>query len=347
MQMPDGGLEAWLVVLAGWLIIFSTMGYVQAFGVFQSYYVPALGRSDSDVAWIGSFQMWLQLAAALVVGRLFDEGWGKRFLCKEYWQVFLAQGVGLGIGLATLFLPAVSVIPQWFKAKRALATGIMVSGSSVGGIVFPIMLNNLIETHGYAYAVRATGYLILGNLTIASVLIKFRIPGRKHRPPHMQLPPPDMGAIMRHTTYWVATAGVFLLTWGIFFPIFYLQVFAELHGISRHLAFYLLSITNAASIVGRIVPNFLADKFGPYNLLTTASTCAAILVFVFPLADSKGGIITFAILYGFFSGAYLSLTPSVFTALSSHLGEIGVRMGVAWTVCSLAALSGPPICGSV
>jgi hypothetical protein len=109
-SVPDGGLDAWLVVLAGWLILFCTFGYVNAFGVFQVYYVQALGRSDSEISWIGSFQLWFQLSAGLVVGRVFDEGYGRALvvggsaiyilcvfmtsLCKEYWQVFLAQGLG-------------------------------------------------------------------------------------------------------------------------------------------------------------------------------------------------------------------------------------------------------------
>jgi MFS family permease len=58
-------------------------------------------------------------------------------LCKEFWQIFLAQGVAGGLGLGLLFLPAISTIPQWFKRRRALATGIVVSGSSIGGVVFP------------------------------------------------------------------------------------------------------------------------------------------------------------------------------------------------------------------
>jgi MFS family permease len=76
-------------------------------------------------------------------------------LCTEYYQIFLAQGVGAGIGVGTLFLPVLSVIPrercfsptsspfgtdqppEWFQRRRALATGIVVSGSSVGGVCFP------------------------------------------------------------------------------------------------------------------------------------------------------------------------------------------------------------------
>ncbi|KAH7103203.1 MFS general substrate transporter, partial [Auriculariales sp. MPI-PUGE-AT-0066] len=356
----DGGLEAWLVILGSWLIMFASNGYIQSFGVYQAYYDQILGKSSSAISWIGSFQLWLLYGGATIVGRVFDDGWGKVLilggsllyvicvftisLCKEYWQVFLAQGLGLGLSLATLTLPALAVIPHWFSARRALATGVAVSGSCVGELSSRVfMLNNLIASHGFAYAVRATGYLILGCLAVACFLIKFRIPARKHRASHMQLPPPDIGAIMRHKTYWVATAGVFLITWGIFFPIFYLQA-SRCH---PQLAFYLISILSGASVIGSIVPNFLADKFGPYNSLMATSLCAAILVFVFPLVGSTGGSIAFAVLYGFFSATYSSLIPAISTSLSVHLGEIGVRMGIAWTVYSLAALSGPPICGAL
>ncbi|KAH7103229.1 major facilitator superfamily domain-containing protein [Auriculariales sp. MPI-PUGE-AT-0066] len=363
MQVPDGGWEAWSVVIAGWLILFCTFGFVNAYGSLQVYYVRALEKSDSQVAWIGSFQLWLQFSAGLVVGKVFDEGYGKALvvggsalyilcvymtsLCKEYWQVFLAQGLGMGLGLGILFLPAISVIPQWFGRKRALATGIVVSGSSVGGIVFPIMINKLIDSHGYAFAVRACAYIITGCLVIAASLIKFRIPGRKHRPAHMQLPPPDFKSIMTHKTYWVTIVAIFLIMWGLFLPIFFMQVFAELNGIDTNLAFYLLSILNAASVFGRIVPNFLADRFGCFNLLTSVSSCAAILIFVFPLATSKGSIIVFALLYGFFSGAYVSLIPGCMTSLSSNFGEIGVRIGFANAIVSIAALTGSPIDGAL
>jgi hypothetical protein len=73
------------------------------------------------------------------------------------------------------------------------------------------MLNNLFISIGYAKAVRATGYLLLGCLVIACVLIKPRLPPRKLRPPHMQFPAPDMKAIFGHTAYWLTTAALFLM----------------------------------------------------------------------------------------------------------------------------------------
>jgi len=54
-------------------------------------------------------------------------------LCKEFWQVMLAQAVGTGVGIGFLFLPAVSVLSHYFLRRRSLAIGIAVTGSSVGG----------------------------------------------------------------------------------------------------------------------------------------------------------------------------------------------------------------------
>jgi MCP family monocarboxylic acid transporter-like MFS transporter 10 len=48
--------------------------------VYQVYYVNELGMSNSSVAWIGSFQLWIQYALGLGVGRLFDEGYGRQLI---------------------------------------------------------------------------------------------------------------------------------------------------------------------------------------------------------------------------------------------------------------------------
>lgn len=84
---------------------------------------------------------------------------------------------------------------------------------------------------------------------------------------------------------------------------------------------------NAAAIPGRIVLNGLADKFGPFNtILPVTLVCSVLLWALFGITD-VGGTLTFAVLFGFFSGACeslgLSLSLSVslaysFTELTTH-----------------------------
>lgn len=71
---PDGGLRAWLNVLGGFLVLFSTFGYTNAFGVYQAYYKQTIFRSysNSSISWIGSVQLCLFFLLALVAGPLFD-----------------------------------------------------------------------------------------------------------------------------------------------------------------------------------------------------------------------------------------------------------------------------------
>lgn len=51
--IPDGGLQAWLQVLSGFLLYLNSWGVVTAFGVFQSYYGSNLLKesSSSTIAW--------------------------------------------------------------------------------------------------------------------------------------------------------------------------------------------------------------------------------------------------------------------------------------------------------
>ena len=68
----DGGLKAWATVAGAWLILFCTFGYINAFGVYeqyyQSFYIPT--KSSSDIAWIGSFQLFLMFGMSTLTGKV-------------------------------------------------------------------------------------------------------------------------------------------------------------------------------------------------------------------------------------------------------------------------------------
>ena len=89
----------------------------------------------------------------------------------QYYQVYLAQGVGLGLGAGLTYIPSVAVLAQHFPApqERALMMMLVASGSSMGGVVHPIMLNNLFSNPnvGFATGVRASAGMLAGMLIIA------------------------------------------------------------------------------------------------------------------------------------------------------------------------------------
>ncbi|KAJ7634826.1 major facilitator superfamily domain-containing protein [Roridomyces roridus] len=308
----------------------------------------------------------MPLFIGLVVGKLFDQGYFHHLMIAgstifvfslfmlslakphQYYQIFLSQGLGMGLGLGMVFTPAVSIPAHYFRRRRALASGIALSGSSVGAIVHPILLNNLIQKPGvgFAGATRASAYMLLGCLIIANLLMRTRMPPNTQR-----APPGSLGKLMKviltDPAYVLAVTGGFFCLLTVYFPAFYIQLYAVKNGVNLHDAFYSVAILNAGSVVGRILPNFFADKFGPFNMIIPCVLICSGLMFSLLGITSTGSMVPVAIIYGIASGAYLALTIAVVASLARSPAEMGLRIGVSFTVISFAALVGTPIAGAL
>ncbi|EPS97880.1 hypothetical protein FOMPIDRAFT_1018031 [Fomitopsis schrenkii] len=318
ITVPDGGLQAWLSVLGGFFVCVATFGYSNSFGVYQDYYVLKGASSSSNVSWIGSLQ---------------------------YYQLVLAQGIGMGIGSGLMFVPTMSVQAHHWRVHRSLAMGIVMTGTGIGGLIFPIMLNRLINGHtGFAWGVRATAFLNLGLLAVANSVMTTRLPSAKQRGPGPKL---DMKAILTDWPYLVFLLGLFLILWGMFFPYFYLQLWVNVHGLSATLGLYTIAILNGASIFGRTLLNMLADRIGPLNVLWPVATVTAALMFVMFSVTTTAATIVFSIFYGFFSGALISMMPPTASRFANGLHEMGLRLGLAFFSSSFALLTGTPIAGAL
>src|SRR5271170_7333002 len=85
-----------------------------------------------------------------------------------YFRLFLisfrSQGVGAGIAVGVLFLPAATVVATWFTRRRAAAMGIVASGSSIGAVILPIALEKLIPLIGFGWSVRVIALIQLTTL---------------------------------------------------------------------------------------------------------------------------------------------------------------------------------------
>lgn len=136
---------------------------------------------------------------------------------------------------------------------------------------------------------------------------------------------------------------------GLYMPFFYAQVYAiETRVASENLAFYLLAIMNATSTFGRIIPNFMADQLGPFNVVVPFALATALLCYCFMAISSSAGIIVLMAFYGFFSGAFVSLPPAIIVSLSQkERGKIGTRLGQSFACLAVGVLIGTPIGGAI
>jgi MFS family permease len=195
---PDGGVQAWLQVLAGHLANAIACGYPATFGIFQLYYTATLGMPAAQVSWIGSVQVFLTNATCVVGGRLTDAGYGRHAvlvgsllmvfgafmtsLAVEYWQIFLAQGICSGLGLGLIWMPAMAIVSSYFKQRRSLALNIASAGTGTGSLVFPATVQYLIPKVGFGWAVRASGFVALIIVVAMNLLLRPRLAPRKGGP---------------------------------------------------------------------------------------------------------------------------------------------------------------------
>src|SRR5438046_93695 len=103
--------------------------------------------------------------------------------------------------------------------------------------------------------------MILGTLAVPNIVMRVRI-----------LPPARRKIIdwaaFKEAPYTLFMVGGFIGFMGLYPPFFYVQLYSLETGITgTALSFYLLSILNATSVFGRILPNMLADRWGPLNVI--------------------------------------------------------------------------------
>ncbi|KAF2190959.1 MFS general substrate transporter [Zopfia rhizophila CBS 207.26] len=359
-SIPNGGLRAWLQVLGAFFLFFNSWGIINTFGSYQAYYETDLlpNSTPSAISWVGSIQAFLLLLVGALSGPIYDAGYFRHLLiggsillvlgqmmlslCKGYWQVLLAQAFCIGIGCGALFIPSVAILSTYFTTRIATAVGLAASGSSLGGVIYPVVFHNLLPKIGFGWTTRVIGFIIIGTMLIPNVCMRVRVLPA-HRRAVLDL------AAFKSRPYTFDVLGFFIGFIGLYMPFFYSQVYAIDQKLTNpNLAFYLLAIMNSTSVFGRIIPNYLADKIGPFNVVIPCTLASGILNFCMIAADSSAGIIVLIAFYGFFSGTFVSLPPTIIVHLSEHARDkIGTRLGQSFACIAVGLLIGTPIGGAI
>jgi hypothetical protein len=112
----------------------------------------------------------------------------------------------------------------------------------------------------------------------------------------------DIIALMKNPVFILLAGGLGIAYLGLFVPIFYISSYGTTKGISSEVSFYLISALNGASLIGRVLPGYLADAYGHYNIMIMAAFASAITAFSWTAATSLAGLTIISIVYGFTSG---------------------------------------------
>ncbi|KAI0382805.1 MFS general substrate transporter [Hypomontagnella monticulosa] len=354
---PDGGL-GWVQVAVGHLALFNTFGWFNSYGIFQDYYTEELKLPLSAISWTGSVQVFLLASIGMFSGRAFDAGYFRSLIAigsalqviaiftasvaTEYWQLFLAQGMCGGIGAGILYCPIIACTASYFSKKRALAIALVTSGGATGGLIFPVIAQQLPKHVGFPWTMRVMGFIVMFNAAMMLIFARTRLPPRPKGPI-------VEWAAFKELPYSFYTVGAFFLLWGVYLVYNYINHYGRtVLGMDGGTALNTLFIANAVGIPGRIIPALVSDAwFGPFKTLIPLNIGAGVLYLGWIGVRDPGSLYAFAVLSGMVNGGVQTIAMTGLPTLTSDLSKVGTRSGMIMTIGSVACLTGPPIAGAL
>ncbi|EON61389.1 hypothetical protein W97_00603 [Coniosporium apollinis CBS 100218] len=344
---PDGGY-GWVCCACTFTINAHTWGLNSSYGVFLAHYLSTStfpGATPLDFAFVGG----LSISQALFVSPLatiLTRIYGTRttllvgvFLetlsligasfATRIWHLFLSQGVCFGWGMGFLFVGSVGIVPQWFSARRSFANGISAAGSGLGGLVYSLATNAMIERIGLAWAFRILGIVAFVVNLVCALLVRDR----------NKL----VGSSQRGFDYRLFRRGEFLLLLGFGFLsmlgyivlLFSLPNYADSVGLTAQQGSVVGAILNLGQMLGRPPIGYYSDTLGRINMAVVMTLLSGLFsLFIWTFATGYGVLIFFALIGGTVAGTFWAVAAPVTTEVVG-LVELPSALSIVWIVLVL------------
>ncbi|KAL8703387.1 MAG: hypothetical protein Q9201_003443 [Fulgogasparrea decipioides] len=352
---PDGGY-GWICVACCFWINAHTWGVNSSYGIFLAYYLDNNyypGASALEFAFVGGLSISLALIISpvatlttrfygtnvtLLVGVFFETLAliGASF-AHQIWQLFLSQGICFGLGLGFLFVGSVGVVPQWFTTKRSFANGIATAGSGIGGLMYSLATEAMIQSLGIGWAFRILGILTFTVNFVCAVLMRDRNKA--------------IGVTQLAFDYRLFKRTGYLLTlgWGFFSMLGYIVLlfslpsYATSVGLSSRQGSIIGALLNLGQGLGRPYVGIFSDRAGRINIagfLTFVAGMFCLVIWIF--ATSFGVLVFFALIVGTVSGTFWTTIAPVGAEVVG-LKELPSALSIVWLVLALPTTFAEPI----
>ncbi|KAM0468753.1 hypothetical protein ACHAP7_010537 [Fusarium lateritium] len=329
----ESDFGAWSCVLGSLLFLIPSFGFMASIGTVQSYLSlnQLKDHSVSEIGWISGVYLFLSLVPNFFIGSMLDR-YGPRILspiggvfstvtfilmaeCKTYWQFMLCFGVFGSIGTSICCTTGIGVVGKLFVRRRGLAMGTAVMGTSLGSIIFPLLLRSTFKTLGWAWSMRIVA-LVVGCVTTSGVicflpfqrLVSSTGKEKEAKDPGSAF---DLSA-WKNPTFAFVSCGVFLIEFVVFGIGGLLPTISIGAGFSAEDGYTLLAILGACSCVGRFTMGLLGDRLGGVNSMISVMVLIIIFmstIFIPFITTSAPLLYTFTALWGFCSGSFYVLSP--------------------------------------
>ena len=304
----------------------STDTFLQSYGVYLSYYLhnDIFPEATSfDYAFIGGFNFSMAMFVAPVV-TILTRKFGKRLpmilgivmqaggfvsasFAKHIWQLYLSQGILIGLGVGFIFVPSISILSQWFSKKRSVANGISSAGSGVGGVMFSLATGAMIKNVGLGWSLRITGIVTFATNLTAALLLR----DRNHI-----IQPPQLGfdtKLLRQYKVQLLLGWAFISMLGYITLLYSLADFAVSIHLSQSQATDVVALLNLGTAVGRPFVGLLSDHYGRIEIAGLFTFLCGVVCFAIWLpANSLRVTVLFVILSGAILGTFWMVNGSLF-----------------------------------
>jgi sugar phosphate permease len=367
----------WWIVVAAFLNLFFAVGIIfYGFPVFYPAFVTALGFTRAQVTqgFLLGF-LAIGLPFGLLAGVLIDRigaRWvilsGVGFIgiplilmgfMNHFWEYQLLCILEvIGYVLAGPIANQV-LIAHWFHARRGRAMGYAYLGLGLGGAISPPTINWLLRTFGWRHALEIVGAAILVVLFPIGVLITRSTPADMGLHPDGALTPAPVdptattgstfgtiGAAMRNKNFWLIIAGSGLVIGAMNAVIQHFIFFLESRGYTATSASRYLSVLLVASLGGRVIVGYIADRFKKKNTMAGFYFLLGAVIPLLYFARQPVAAISFAILFGFSMGADYMLIPLV-TAECFGVASLGKILALIIMGYSIGQWVGPWVAGRI
>jgi MFS family permease len=361
----------WYVVAGTFAVTFVGFGCAYSFSAFLLPLQHDFAASRGSIALVFSIAGFFYFGLGVITGPLADR-FGSRLLAvigmiltgaglmlasvaQTLLQVYLAYGLGVGLGIGCSYVPAVAAVQRWFLRRRGFASGLAVSGIGVGTLVVPPLAKLLIDACGW----RGT-YLILGIVAIVvgagmAMLIEDDPSGRGlgvDGDPAAAPPAAAAGAggairsAVTSRRFIGLYAACFICSFGLFVPFVHLVPYALDHGVAASAAVLLVGAIGVGSTAGRFLLGGMADRLGrPLSFLLMFVGMGLSFV-IWLVSVSLWPLAAFALVFGVFYGGFVALAPAV---IIDYFGgrQASSLIGIVYTSVAFGTLIGPSVAGFV
>jgi MFS family permease len=219
------------------------------------------------------------------------------------------------VGYLIIFYPVVSMVNEWWVARRGLAWGILLGSSGASGVAYPFIIEALLHKYGYKITLRA--------MAVATIIMTGPLlPSMKGRLPasHRSSLAKTDWSFTRKPIFWMYILSTMSQSLGFYLPSLYLPSYAATAGLESRFGAMLIALMNVSSVLGQFTYGYLSDgRFSLNNLLLSTMLVSTIVALaLWGLAKSLAVLVVFALIYGFFAYAFLAMRVRMGTAVASE-----------------------------